>query len=146
YMPVTRATSASGKGDLVSLQQDISTRKWKREVRSMAHEDERRSEDGEERFLRLEEDVAHISHSMDELGKIMKVVMENLGVSMDTSEASEELESSHHEKEQPHSNQAPPPFKAEEKIDIQPYEGEVNADKLDHWLSIRYTFICIQLN
>ncbi|KAH9303562.1 hypothetical protein KI387_044443, partial [Taxus chinensis] len=119
----------------------ISTMKWKQGIREMACKEDA-NDSGEKRFYKLEanvaslsKDVGNVSLSIGKLESITGLLVEKLGVTNETPEAHEE-DAREYEEEQPRAIPTPPPFKAEIKIEIQPYDGDVNAENLDHWLQL----------
>ncbi|KAH9297690.1 hypothetical protein KI387_029372 [Taxus chinensis] len=135
-IPLTRKGSESGEGILIPFEAEISTKKWKQGVRSMTCSGDA-CETEEERFYKLEADVASLSKdvgsislSMGKLKSIMGLLMEKLGVPKEA--LGDHKEDTHvYEEEQPRANLTPP-FKGVAKIEIQPYDGDVNVEKLDH--------------
>lgn len=107
-------------------------------------------DEGEKIFSNIEEHVYEIFHKMVSL----KVALENRfgpfmdfgGFNLDTglAEKSEEIKDPENEskkeleKEQPSSSAITPQylFKMEAKVDIKPYQSEIDVIKLNHWLQL----------
>jgi hypothetical protein len=103
----------------------------------------------EERFVRLEEKVVDISCNMallmvalvNKFGPFGEVGGSNSEVGLDEklgdSEDPEKELKKEPEKEKPSSSAITPSqplFKMEVKVDIKPYQGEIDVVKLNHWL------------
>ncbi|KAH9311681.1 hypothetical protein KI387_026716, partial [Taxus chinensis] len=95
----------------------------------------------EEHFYKLEvnvaslpKDVGSISLSVRKLESITGLLMEKLDV-VNEELGSHEEDTHEYEEEKPHIISTHPPFKEEVKIEIQPYDGEVNAENINHWLA-----------
>ncbi|KAH9308330.1 hypothetical protein KI387_036241, partial [Taxus chinensis] len=82
-------------------------------------------------------DVTNISpfmSNLDWLKSIMELLMERINMSMEKLRMDKEDDLEYAEKDPSRANHYAPPFKAKENIKIQPYDGDINAEKLYHWL------------